>query len=55
MRTANELYLDYIDKVAERDDLEDLVAEIKSIIESPFYADQYKVSEIRKAIVAADY
>ena len=55
MRTVNELYLDYIDKTAERDDLEDLVAEIKSIIESPFTGDEYKVKEIRKAIIDADY
>lgn len=47
--------MEYMDRSDEADDMEDLIAEIKSTLESPFYSDEFKLKEIRKSLVDYGY
>ena len=43
------------DQEARVDELEDLIADIKSTIESPFYTKEFKLKTIYKAIMETGY
>lgn len=43
------------DQEARVDELEDLIADIKSTIESPFYTEEFKLKTIYKAIMEVGY
>lgn len=43
------------DQEARVDELEDLIADIKSTIESPFYTEEFKLKTIYKAIMETGY
>lgn len=47
--------LEAVDKAAQAGELEDLVADIKSTLESYFYSDEIKIKFIRQAIIDAGY
>jgi len=55
MKTTNDVVLELIDRDAEAEDLEALVADIKATIYSPFQSEEMKVKFIRKAIEEAGY
>jgi len=56
MHTSNvDWALEAVDKAAQAEELEDLVAEIKSIVESPFYKDSSLRSLITREIQKAGY
>lgn len=43
------------DQESRVDELEDLIADIKSTIESPFYTEEFKLKTIYKAIMETGY
>lgn len=55
MKSTNDVILEYMDRSDEADDMEALIAEIKSALESPFYSDEFKLKTIRKAIIDYGY
>lgn len=55
MKTTNQVIVEYMDRAGEADDMEDLIAEIKSTLESPFYSDEFKLKTIRKSIIDYGY
>jgi len=55
MKTSNDVVQELIDRDAEAEKLEALVADIKAIIYSPFLFEEMKVKFIRKAIEEAGY
>jgi hypothetical protein len=55
MKTTNDVVLELMDRDAEAEDLEALVADIKATIYSPFQSEEMKVKFIRKAIQEAGY
>jgi len=56
MHNANENWsLQALDRSAEADDLEALIAEIKSIVESCFASSEIKVQRVKTAIQEAGY
>jgi len=54
MKSTNDLIMELMERDDQASDFEDLIAEIKTIIESPFTGDEYKVKHIRKAIIDYD-
>ena len=55
MKTTNDVVLELMDRNAEAEDLEALVADIKATIYSPFQSDEMKLKFIKKAIEEAGY
>ena len=55
MKTTNDVVLELMDRDAEAEDLEALVADIKATIYSPFQSEEMKVKFIKKAIQEAGY
>lgn len=56
MHNANENWaLEALDRASEADDLEALVADIKSIVESALCPEQFKVQRVINAIREAGY
>jgi hypothetical protein len=55
MKTTNDVVLELIDRDAEAEDLEALVADIKATVYSPFSDDWVKIKFIKKAIEEAGY
>jgi len=53
--TSNDAVLELMDRNAEAEDLEALVADIKATIYSPFQSEEMKVKFIKKAIQEAGY
>jgi hypothetical protein len=52
---VDEILFDHMDRSAEADDLEALVADIKATVYSPFQNDWMKLKFIKKAIEEAGY
>ena len=55
MKSTNDIVLEYMDRSNEADDMEALIADIKSTLESPFYSDEFKLKTIRKSIIDYGY
>jgi hypothetical protein len=55
MKTSNDVVRELIDRDAEAEDLEALVADIKATIYSPFQSEEMKLKFIKKAIEEAGY
>jgi hypothetical protein len=55
MKTTNDVVLELIDRDAEAEDLEALVADIKATVYSPFQSEEMKIKFIKKAIEEAGY
>lgn len=55
MKSTNDIVLEYMDRSDEADDMEALIADIKSALESPFYSDEFKLKTIRKSITDYGY
>jgi len=55
MKTSNDVVLELIDRNAEAEDLEALVADIKATMHSPFQSADMKLRFIKKAIEEAGY
>lgn len=55
MKTTNDLVMELMERDDQASDMEDLIAEIKSTLESPFYSDEFKLKEIRKSIIDYGY
>lgn len=51
MKTTNDLVHELMERDDQASDMEDLIAEIKSTLESPFYSDEFKIKDIRKTLV----
>lgn len=50
MKSTNDLIHELMERDDQASDLEDMVAAIKSIIESPYTSDEYKINLIKKEI-----
>ena len=50
MKTTNDLVMELMERDDQASDMEDLIAEIKSTLESPFYPDEFKLKDIRKTL-----
>ena len=48
MKTTNDLVMELMERDDQASDMEDLIAAIKSTLESPFYSDEFKLKDIRK-------
>jgi len=55
MKSTNDLVMELMERDDQASDMEDLIAEIKSTLESPFYSDEYKLKLIRKSIIDYGY
>ena len=55
MKTTNDVVMELLDRDAEAEDLEALVADIKATIYSPFQSEEMKLKFIKKAIEEAGY
>jgi hypothetical protein len=55
MKTTNDVIHELLDRDAEAEDLEALVADIKATIYSPFQSEEMKLKFIKKAIEEAGY
>ena len=55
MKTTNDVVLELMDRDAEAEGLEALVADIKATIYSPFQSEEMKLKFIKKAIEEAGY
>ena len=55
MKSTNDIVMELLDRDAEAEDLEALVADIKATIYSPFQSDEMKLKFIKKAIEDAGY
>jgi hypothetical protein len=55
MKTTNDIVMELLDRDAEAEDLEALVADIKATIYSPFQSEEMKLKFIKKAIQEAGY
>ncbi len=55
MKTTNDVVMELLDRDAEAEDLEMLVSQIKSMIESPYLSDSMKLKEIKREIEEAGY
>ena len=55
MKTTNDVVLELLNRDAEAEDLEALVADIKATMYSPFQSDEMKLKFIKKAIEEAGY
>jgi hypothetical protein len=55
MKTTNDVVLELLNRDAEAEDLEALVADIKATIYSPFQSEEMKLKFIKKAIEEAGY
>jgi hypothetical protein len=55
MKTTNDVVLELIDRDAEAEDMEALIADIKATVYSPFSNDWIKIKFIKKAIEEAGY
>jgi hypothetical protein len=51
MKTSNDVIMELMERKDQASDMEDLIAEIKSTLESPFYSDEFKLKDIRKSLV----
>jgi hypothetical protein len=51
MKTSNDVVMELMERQDQASDMEDLIAEIKSTLESPFYSDEFKLKDIRKSLV----
>jgi hypothetical protein len=51
MTTSNDVIMELMERQDQASDMEDLIAEIKSTLESPFYSDEFKLKDIRKSLV----
>jgi hypothetical protein len=50
MKTTNDLVMELMERDDQASDMEDLIAEIKSTLESPFYPDEFKLKNIQKSL-----
>ena len=50
MKTTNDLVMELMERDDQASDMEDLIAEIKSTLESSFYSDEFKLKDIRKTL-----
>ena len=50
MKTTNDLVMELMERDDQASDMEDLIAAIKSTLESPFYSDEFKLKDIRKTL-----
>ena len=55
MKSTNDVVMELLDRDAEAEDLEALVADIKATVYSPFQNDWMKLKFIKKAIEDAGY
>jgi hypothetical protein len=55
MKTTNDVVMELLDRDAEAEDLEALVADIKATVYSPFQSEEMKIKFIKKAIKEAGY
>jgi UDP-N-acetylenolpyruvoylglucosamine reductase len=55
MKTTNDVVLELIDRDAEAEDMEALIADIKATVYSPFQSEEMKVKFIKKAIEEAGF
>jgi hypothetical protein len=55
MKTTNDVVRELIDRDAEAEGLEALVADIKATVYSPFRSDEIKLRHIKEAIQEAGY
>ena len=55
MKTTNDVVMELLDRDAEAESLEALVAGIKATIESPYLSDSMKLKEIKREIEEAGY
>ena len=55
MKTTNDVVLELLNRDAEAEDLEALVADIKATVYSPFQSEEMKLKFIKKAIEKAGY
>lgn len=51
MKSTNNLVMELMERDDQASDMEDLIAEIKSTLESPFYSDEFKLKDIQKTLV----
>ena len=51
MKTSNDLVMELMVRKEQASDMEHLIAEIKSTLESPFFTDEFKLKDIRKTLV----
>ena len=50
MKSTNDLVHELMERDDQASDMEDLIAEIKSTLESPFYPDEFKLKNIQKTL-----
>ena len=55
MKSTNDIVMELLDRDAEAEDLEALVADIKATVYSPFQSEEMKLKFIKKAIEEAGY
>jgi len=55
MKSTSDLVMELMERDDQASDMEDLIAEIKTTLESPFYSDEFKLKEIRKSIIDYGY
>ena len=55
MKTTDDIVMELLDRDAEAEDLEALVADIKATVYSPYSNDWIKIKFIKKAIEEAGY
>ena len=55
MKTTNDVVLELLDRDAEAEKLEALVADIKATVYSPFQSEEMKLKFIKKAIQEAGF